>query len=265
MSFQPVVPMGGYAGWLLLKRTLPGQEAAWKSSQVNQREADYFRAKIGTVTSADDLVSDRRLLKVALTAFGLEQDINSKAFIKKILSDGVDGAKDLANRLADKSYRNFSGAFGLDGSQLPRTLEEGFADQVLEQYYARQFETAVGDQNQSFRLAMNAERELAAIAKSSSGEDTKWFMIMGSKPLRNVFDTAFGLPSGFGNLDIDQQLRTLKARAQSQFGNSGVSQFADSKKLGKLVQNYLIRDSISTSTVSPAQNALQLLSNMSRR
>lgn len=265
MSFQPVVPMGGYAGWLSLKRTLPAQEAAWKSSQVNRREADYFREKIATVTSADDLVSDRRLLKVALTAFGLDQDINSKAFIRKVLSDGVDSAKDLANRLADKSYRNFSDAFGLDGSQLPKTLEDGFADQVLEKYYSRQFETAIGNQNQSFRLAMNAERELANIANSSSGEDTKWFMIMGSKPLRSVFETAFGLPAGFGNLDIDQQLRTLKGRAQSQFSDSGVSQFSDAKKMSKLVQNYLIRDSISTSGVSPAQNALQLLSNISRR
>lgn len=38
----------------------------------------YFRAKIGSVKTAEQLVSDRRLLKVALGAFGLEADINNR-------------------------------------------------------------------------------------------------------------------------------------------------------------------------------------------
>lgn len=263
MSFQPVLPADGYGGWLLLKRTLPAQEKAFQQSKVNQREAQYFRDKIGTVTSAEDLVSDRRLLKVALSAFGLEQDVNAKAFVKKILSDGVDSASDLSNRLADKSYRAFAASFGLDGNQVPKTLDVGFADALLPQYYARQFEAAVGEKNDSFRLALNTERELGKLALSSASEDTKWFTIMGNKPLRQVFEKALGLPTGFSNLDIDQQLRVLKSRTQSQFGNSSVSQFSDAGKMEKLVRNYIVRDSLTTSSVSPAQNALVLLARRS--
>ncbi|SEC61947.1 DUF1217 domain-containing protein [Rhodobacter sp. 24-YEA-8] len=259
MSFQPVLPAYGYAGWILLKRTMPAQAKAFQQAPVNQRDAEYFRNKIGTVTTADDLVSDRRLLKIALSAFGLEQDINAKAFVKKILSDGVDSPKDLSNRLADKSYRAFASSFGLDGTQLPKTLDEGFADALLDQYYVRQFEAAVGEQNDSFRLALNAEREIGKLAASAASEDTKWFTIMGNKPLRQVFEKSFGLPAGFSNLDIDQQLRVLKSRAQSQFGASTVSQFSESTKMEKLVRNFIVRESLTTMSNSPARNALVLL------
>lgn len=259
MSFAPVVPAEGYTGWLLLKKTLPAQQQAHRASAVNQREAEYFRRNIGTVTSAEGLVSDRRLLKVALTAFGLEEDLSAKAFVKKVLSDGVSSSDALANRLADKRYHAFARAFGLDGTQIPATLEEGFTDAMIGQYYARQFESAVGAQNSSFRLALNAEREIAALAESSVSDNAKWFSVMGNKPLRQVFETAFGLPSGFGRLDIDQQLKVLKSRAQSLFGSTAFSQFAESGKMEKLVRNYLVRDSLSTAPVSPAQSALQLL------
>ena len=40
--------------------------------------------------SAADLVADRRLLKVALGAFGLEGEIDKKAFIRKVLEEGTD-------------------------------------------------------------------------------------------------------------------------------------------------------------------------------
>src|SRR5690606_25748669 len=131
----------------------------------------------------------------------------------------------------------FSESFGLDGSQLPKTLDEGFAEDVLQQFYARQFEAAVGERNDSFRIALNAERELGRLARSSVSDDTKWFTIMGNKPLRKVFEKAFGLPVGFSSLDIDQQLRALKGRAQSQFGSSKVSQFDEQGKMENLIRN----------------------------
>ncbi len=259
MSFQPVISSEGYSGWLMLKRTLPAQQKAFQQSQINQREAEYFRQNIVTVTSADDLVSDRRLLKVALTAFGLDQDLAAKAFVKRVLSDGIDASSDLANRLADKSYRAFAASFGLDGTQVPKTLDEGFADAVLSKFYTRQFETAIGQQNSSFRLALNAERELTALANSSASEDTKWFTIMGSKPLREVVERSLGLPDGFSNLNIDQQLRVLKNRAQIQFGDSSVSQFSEKDKIQTIIRNFIVRDSLSKGALSPLQTALQLL------
>ena len=96
MTYQPVLPLSGYAGWALLNRTIAVQTAAFNKSPEITRDTDYFAANISKVTTAEDLVKDRRLLRVALGAFGLDDDINNKAFIQKVLSDGSLNADALA-------------------------------------------------------------------------------------------------------------------------------------------------------------------------
>ncbi len=261
MSFQPVIPFGGFAGWAFLKRTMATQQSALQATPSQKRDETYFRERIGSITTADQLVSDRRLLRVALTAYGLEGDIDNKAFIRKVLQDGTlkDGA--LANRLADKQYQKLSAAFGFGDFKVPRTQLSDFADKTLALYRQRTFESAVGAQNNGFRLAMNAEREIATLANRSTSEDAKWFTVLGSAPLRQVFQTALGLPSSFASIDLDQQLGVLKARAKSTFGSEKISQFADPDKLQQLVKTYLTRSEIA-SVAAPASRssvALQLL------
>ena len=261
MSFQPVIPFGGFAGWAFLKRTMAAQQSALQATPANQRDEDYFRANIAKAKTVDDLMSDRRLLRVSLAAYGLEGDIDNKAFIRKVLQDGTLKEGALSNRLADKQYQKFSAAMGFGDFVVARTQLSDFADKTLALYRTRQFEAAVGDQNNSFRLALNTERELGALAGRAVSEDTKWFTILGSAPLRQVFQTALGLPASFSSIDLDQQLGVLKARTESQFGDSGISQFSDPEKLTKLVRTYLVRSEISQSAaaVGPSSVALQLL------
>lgn len=261
MSFQPVIPMSGYTGWAFLKRTMESQQKHYDASPPNKREVDYFRANIAKVRNAEDLVSDRRLLRVALTAFGLEADINAKAFIRKILESDTSDPRSLANRLADKHYAALAKTFDFNGAS-SKTAEPGFADALVERFTARRFEAAIGETDESMRLAMNAEREILELAESGSSENTKWFTMMGNKPLRRVFETAFGLPTGFANIDIDQQLTMLKAKAHSRFGDDSLSQFTDTAKMQKLIRTYLVRDQVLSGNASwsPAQIAMQLLS-----
>ena len=131
MTFQPVIPFGGFAGWAFLKRTMATQQAALQASSTNQRDEAYFREKIGKIETAEDLVSDRRLLRVALTAYGLEGDINNKAFIRKVLEDGTLKEGALSGRLANKQYEKFSAAFGFGDFSVPRSQLSDFADKPL--------------------------------------------------------------------------------------------------------------------------------------
>lgn len=255
MSFTPVIPFGGFAGWTFLKRTMATQQTALAASPEQKRDTAYFREKIGSVTSAEQLVGDRRLLKVALGAFGLEADLNNRFFIRKVLEEGTlkDGA--LALRLADPRYREMSAAFGFGNFSVPNTKLSDFADKTLAAYAERRFESAVGQQNDTMRLALNAEREVASLARRGTGEDTKWFSIMGSRPLREVFQTVLGLPRSFASIDIDQQLTVLKDKTEATFGASSVSQFTDPKQLDKLVRLYLTRSDLAASAGS-SQNSL---------
>jgi hypothetical protein len=261
MSFQPVLPLSGYAGWSFLKKTIARQQVAQQSVPAQARDEAYFRDRIGKVKTAEQLVGDKRLLRIALTAFGLEADVNSKAFIQKILEGGTLKEGSLANKLADKQYQKFSAAFGFGDYSTPRTVISTFPDEILSQFRARTFETAVGDQSNAYRLAMNAEREVPALAAKTTSETAKWYAVLGNAPLRNVFQTAFGLPSSFAAIDLDQQVSVMKEKAKATFGADTVSQFSQPAKMDALVRRFLFRSEIQDtgSGTSPAAIALTLL------
>lgn len=266
MSFQPVIPFSGYAGWAFLKRTMAVQQATLQSGAAAKRDEAYFRAHIGKIDSAEQLVADRRLLSVALTAFGLEGDLGNKAFIRKVLEGGTLASDSLANRLANKQYQKLSAAFGFGDMAVPRNKISDFADRILSQYATRQFESAVGAQKNEYRIALNAEREIAALAGKSGSEETKWYTVLGTAPLREAFQTALGLPSSFAAIDLDKQLSMIKAKAKAAFGSDTISQFADPARLEKLVRTYVVRAEIGVvnAGASSGSVALQLLAGLGR-
>ncbi len=261
MSFQPVLPFAGFAGWGFLKRTMARQQEVQQAAPAAQRDEAYFRARIGKIDTAAQLVADKRLLRISLTAFGLEADVNSRAFVQKILEGGTLKEGSLANKLADKQYQKFSAAFGFGDFAVPSTKISDFPDKILSQYRARVFEVAVGEQQNSYRLALNAEREITAIAGRNLSETAKWFTILGNTPMREVMQTALGLPRSFASIELDQQVSVLKARTEAAFGSDKVSQFSEPAKMDALVRRYLLRSELQDIGTgnSSASIALQLL------
>lgn len=261
MSFQPVVPFGGFAGWQFLKRTQEAQQSAHDNAAIIQNNIKYFRNNIAEINSAEALVSDRRLLSVALGAFGLDDDINNRYFIRKVLEDGTLKDDALANKLSDKRYLELSQAFGFGDFPTPRTVLSDFPDEIISAYKTRQFEVSVGEQNSEMRLALNVERELPKLADKDMSVDAKWFTVMGSQPLREVLQTALGLPQSFASIDLDQQLEVFKDRAESVFGSKDIAQFNNPEKMDELIRLYLARAQLAQQSfdLSPARAALTLL------
>ena len=245
MSFQPLLPTSGLAGWRFLQNTMTRQTEAYEASPPIQRATDYFKENIANIKTASDLVSDRRLLEVALGAFGLSDDIGNKYFIEKVLSEGTSVDGSLANKLADKSYAAFADAFRFDTN--PQTAIPGFAEEIVKLFEQRAFEVAVGEQNETFRFGLNLERELPDIAAKDSTNNSKWFAVMGNSALREVFQTAFGLPDEFGQVGIDQQLEVFKETAFRRFGTDDLTDFASPEKLEELTQLYFLQDQIKQS------------------
>lgn len=241
MSFQPVIPVGGLAGWRFLKRTLPQQTAAFDTSATLRRETERFEARIGSIRTADDLVADRGLLRVALGAFGLEADLNSRAFVRAVLDGGTLEPDALANRLADDRYRDFSRRFGFGDFPTPGTVLSDFGPKITARYRRQQFETAVGAVDQTMRLALNADRGLAEIAGDSGSASTKWFRILGSPPLRQVVEGALGLPAAFARLDIDRQQAEVAAKARDRLGIDDPADLADSALRERLIERFVTR------------------------
>ena len=260
MSFQPVLPISGYAGWRFLERTLDNQQSAFSKSLPVARATDYFRANIANVRTVDDLVNDRRLLSVALGAFGLDDDINNKFFIRKILEEGTIKDNALANRLADNRYAELSRAFGFGDRPLPRTTLSSFATETITRYERQQFEKAVGTQDNNMRLALNLQSGLADIAGRNSSDGAQWFAMMGNLPLRKVFENALGLPASIGTIDVDRQRDMFRARSKAVFGTDRIADFTEKSTQDKLVRMFLVRsEALQTGGLTGANAALTLL------
>ena len=259
--FQPVIPIGGLGGWRFLQTTYDKQFDAFTQSAQLQRTTDYFRENIGQIETAEQLVGDRQLLTVALGAFGLQDDINSQFFIRKILEEGSVNDDALANRFSDPRYKEMSQAFGFGPGEFLKTGQPVFAEAIIDRYEAIEFEVAAGQQNEAMRFALYAQREMGNLAQEDMSNDAKWFTLMGEPPLRNLFEKAFNLPSSFGQIDIDQQLTVFKERAQSEFGTDDLSIFSDPEVVQYLITKYIVRDQIAQfdNSFSSGSIALTLL------
>ena len=251
MSYQPVVPSSGLAGWAFLTRTRETQEAAFQSGATLTRDTDYFRERIGEVGSAEDLVSDRRLLRVALGAFGLEADIDSRFFVRKVLEEGTLADDALANRLSDKRYFAMSEAFGFDLTP-PNTALSTFGDDIIAKYRERQFEVAVGNTDPDMRLALSLDREIQTVIGRALSDEAAWFTVMATPPLRAVIERALSIPEAVGALDIDRQLEIFREKATIVLGSSEFAQFGTEEGLEALRRRFLAQSDL---TVAPAASA----------
>ncbi len=262
--FQPIVPDVGLAGWRFLQRTYDTQFETFSKNTDLQRDTEYFLENIGEITTAEALVRDRRLLTVALGAFGLQDDINNSFFIQKVLEEGSVNEDALAVRFSDPRYQELSQAFGFGPGEFLKTGQTLFAEAIVSRFQTNSFEVAAGQQNDAMRIALFAQRELEEVAVMDGSVNTKWFTIMGDPPLRQLFEKALGLPASVGQIDIDQQLGIFKERSQSVFGSDDPALFADPDVRDDAITKFILRDQLSAfgGGQSSTSIALTLLSGL---
>jgi hypothetical protein len=211
------------------------------------------------------LVEDRALLTVALTAFGLEEDIDSKFYIRTVLEQNTTDSESLVNRVSDKRYLEMAQAFGFGDLGGPKTKFTGFADQIIADFETKEFQSRVGQVDGDMRLALSFKNDLLEIGSNEKTNDTQWLTIMGNPPLRKVFEVAFGLPTAFGTLDIDRQLDVLKEKSQNILKSDQVSEILDDESVDKLTETFLLRSQLDTNAgSSSASIALTLLQSAPR-
>ncbi len=240
MTFLPAIPLGGYIGWRVFENN----------------------EHIAEATSAEKLVNDRKLLTVALEAYGLGDEVNKKAFIKKILVEGTEFSDSFANRTSDSRWRDFARDFGYGNFTGARVGIESFREQTANNYLERAFEESVGEVDTDMRLAMNFRREIARIAEGANVDTTGWFQIMGQTPLRTVMESALGLPSSIGSADIDKQKELFERKAEQFFGSKSPSVFKDPVKVEDALRRFFLQTEIQNgpSASTPGSAALSVLS-----
>lgn len=249
--------IGGLLGWKVLQRMEGRQKEIVAKIPMVQRQTEHFRDRLEITDTAEKLVGDYRMLSVALGAFGLQDDLGNKAFIKKVLESDLDDPKSLANRLGDKRYFRLAEAFGFHGKNNPteilnddqrKAVLTEFTDQITTAYRDREFERRVGLADDFLRLALNARREIAAFGSRDSSDKTLWYEVLGNPPLRRVFESAFGFGAQSAKLPIERQLTEMMNGSQRLLGSSSFKSIAEPENTEKLIRNFLVRSEIVTSS-----------------
>jgi hypothetical protein len=93
-----------YTSYNLIARDLPRSIERIASQPQVARESEYYLKRISEIKSIDEFMADTRVFNYAMKAHGLEDMNYAKAFMRKVLTEGVDKEDAFANQLADSKY-----------------------------------------------------------------------------------------------------------------------------------------------------------------
>ena len=187
------------------------------------RETDYFLANIGNVKSIDDFLKDYRLYSYAMKAFGLSDMTYAKAFMRKVLTEGISDKNSFANKLSDPRYKEFAAAFNFAALGTGATQTTQATTGVAQNYVQQVMEQDAGDQNEGVRLALYFTRKASSIKTP--------YQILADKALTQVVQTALGLSPMISSADIDAQASMLSKMIN-------FTDFQDPAKVSKFTQRF---------------------------
>jgi hypothetical protein len=142
-----------YASYQMITRDIGASIKRVEAQPLVKRETENFLDKIGTIKSAKEFVDDKRLFDYAMKAFGLSDMAYAKAFMLKVLDEGVSDPNSFANKLADKRYADFARVFDFAANGDKATTYNLAVEGTRDNYIAR----ATG--SGTFPLTETARRE----------------------------------------------------------------------------------------------------------
>lgn len=256
MGYSVQVGASGYLGWKVLERTAAMHQRNVANDPEVQRSIGYFVSELPHTEDVGGLVGNFRLLRVVLGAFGLEGDVNNKFFLQKILESDPGDKGSLVNRLSDKRYLQLNRAVGAFGNS---AFSKENAENISDMYIRQEFERRVGEKDQKLRIALYAQRELIDLALKSGTENRKWYEVLGSKPLRTLFEGAFGFGASYAKIPLERQVFEFRNGLDKAIGSDKFSVLSDPKNVDVLIQRFLLRAEVRSDRASSFSTALRLL------
>jgi hypothetical protein len=187
------------------------------------RETDYYLAHIGNVKSIDDLFADTRLYDYAMKAHGLEDMGYAKAFMRKVLTEGVADKDAFANKLSDTRYTDFVTSLNFAADGAAATASDKARKNVTDKYARQTLEQDAGADNAGVRLALYFERMAPGV--------TNAFGLLADDALAQVTRTIMQMPDEFAAADIDKQAAAVSEAID-------LKDLKDPTKLSKLLERF---------------------------
>jgi Protein of unknown function (DUF1217) len=203
------------------------------------RDTKYYKDHIGKVKTITDFFADQRLYAYAMKAAGLSDMSYAKAFMRKVVTEGVDKSNSFANTLSDPRYRKFAAAFNFSRYGETATSQKAAQQGTIDNYVRQTLEENVGNQSEGARLALYFQRVAPSV--------TSIFGLLGDKALLKVVHTALQIPELTSLMNIDKQADMIGKRLK-------LDDLKDPKKLASFLTRFTtlweLDNSTSTSSAS---------------
>ncbi|MEM6410069.1 MAG: DUF1217 domain-containing protein [Pseudomonadota bacterium] len=242
MVFRPAIPFGGIAGYNFLQATLDRQLETFSNSAQIANDRAYLADRFSEPVGLDDFLSDRRLLRITLTAFGLAGEETKGGLVRRVLESAADPDDNFLQRINNPEYVRFSNFVQVQNGEI--SLSPSAVSDIAENFSVQSFQTAVGEVDVDQRLSLNFQSDISEIFTEGATEETLLFRLLGNVPVRELLETALGLPQEVRQLDIEQQADIFAERLQSAFGISDVRDLSEPKNVDRVIQRFLAIQSI---------------------
>mgnify|MGYP003629999271 FL=1 len=261
MVYQPVIPLTGYGGWKFLESTFDKQLEGFTDSARVKNDRQYFQDKMSAPIAMEDFLSDKRLLRISLTAFDLGGEEWKVGFIRHVMEEKADPDSNFLTRLNNQAYTNFANTFAITDGNI--SLSADTIATLSDDFELASFRSAVGDVDNNMKLSLNYKAKIGDLVREESSDSANLYRILGDVPVRTVLQTALNLPSSWQKLDVDQQADILKERMLSVFSISKVTDLTNEDVMDKVIQRFHTMDSIANgqASLSSGSVALTLLNN----
>lgn len=212
-----------YTSYNLIARDLPKSIERVASQPQIARESEYYLSRISEIKSIDEFMADSRVFNYAMKAHGLEDMNYAKAFMRKVLTEGVDKDDAFANKLADSKYKDFAETYNFAAHGETATIFTKAQQGTVDKYHRLSLEEEAGEDNTGVRLALYFERTAPTLDSV--------YGILADTALYDVVRTALGIPFELAGTDIDKQADLISSRLD-------IEDFKDPEKLNTFMQRF---------------------------
>jgi hypothetical protein len=212
------------------------QEVKKTAAQPAVRQAvKSFTQAVNGATSLKQLLANRSVMSVLLTANGMSDQIGYTALATQALMSKEDDPHALVNRLTDRRWKALAQTYDFAGKGLAAIQDPEVIASI-----ANKYAEAIWQDSQD-KVTPGLSNALAFKAKAASISSVD--QILGDPTLRTVVTTALGVPLQIAFQPLEAQERSISSRID-------ITKFQDPKFVDTLLQRYLIANSTNSSSSS---------------
>ena len=216
-----------------------------------QKEISNFKKQAAKIESVDELVKDRRVLGVLLSAFGLESELGNPGKLKAIINSDPTDVNSFANRLNDPRFGALAEFIDAPNKDLLNLVTASKQQEVIDKFLTNEFQKDVGSQNPAIRDAF------FFLNKINDVDST--FGILSDLPLRTIITSTLRLPPEIARQSVEKQASLIETKFDIDRARVGGGDLTTSKTKQEILADDIAALGTATAQVSAAETAISAI------